>query len=377
MLEDTPMDFALSEEQEELAGLAARILEDRMDLQHLKARDRSDDWYDVDTWREFAKANLVGIALPESAGGLGLGFLDLCMVLREVGRHVAPLPMIPTLVSAAMPIARFGTDAQAAVLAKVAAGEVLLTAALSEYGAEPEQPRTTATRDGDAWRLDGVKTNVPGATAAELLVVPARVDDGVGVFMVPARANGITAIRQEIMNHEPQSELRLDGVRAGDDALLGSLDQGAEILAWTLNRTIVATCALVSGVADKALRLTAQYTTERKQFERQIGTFQAVGQRMADCYIDNQAMELTMLQAATHLDEGRDDPVEIATAKFWACEGGNRIGHAALHIHGGISIDVDFPIHRYFLWLKRYEFTLGSATPELLRIGQVLANSPA
>ena len=160
-------------------------------------------------------------------------------------------------------------------------------------------------------------------------------------------------------------------MRVGDDALLGALEQGREILAWTLNRTTIATCAVVSGVADQALRLTAQYTTERKQFDRAIGTFQAVGQRMADCFIDNQAIELTMLQAATHLDEGRDDPLEIATAKFWAAEGGNRIGHAALHIHGGISIDVDFPIHRYFLWLKQYEFTLGSATPELLRIGKV------
>jgi alkylation response protein AidB-like acyl-CoA dehydrogenase len=369
------MDFSLSEEQQELAGLAARILEDRMTLQHLKARDRSEDWYDLDTWREFAKANLLGIALPESAGGLGMGFLDLCMVLREVGRNVAPLPMIPTLVSAGLPIARFGTDAQAAVLSKVVAGDVLLTAALSEYGAEPEQPSTTATRDGDGWRLEGVKTSVPAGPAAELVLVPARTDEGVGLFLVPTSANGVTSIRQEIMNHEPQFEMRLDGVRVGADALLGSPEQGDEILAFTLNRTTVATCALVSGVADKALRLTAHYTTERKQFDRQIGTFQAVGQRMADCYIDNQAIELTMLQAATHLDEGRDDPVEVATAKFWAADGGNRIGHAALHIHGGISIDVDFPIHRYFLWLKRYEFSLGSATPELLRIGKVLADS--
>ncbi len=124
------------------------------------------------------------------------------------------------------------------------------------------------------------------------------------------------------------------------------------------------------------MRLTAEYTTERKQFDRAIGTFQAVGQRMADCFIDNQAIELTMLQAATHLDEGRDDPLEIATAKFWAAEGGNHIAHAALHIHGGVSIDVDFPIHRYFLWLKRYEFTLGSATPELLRIGAGTRRTP-
>ncbi len=370
------MDFSLSEEQQELAGLAARILEDRMDLQHLKERDRSDDWFDLDTWHEFAKANLLGIALPESVGGLGLGFLDLCMVLREVGRQVAPLPMIPTLVSAALPIARYGTEAQQAVLAKVVAGDLLLSAALVEYGSESESPATTATRDGDGWRLDGQKGSVPGASAAELILVPARDDDGVGMFLVPAHANGITLERQEVMNHEPLFELHLDGVQVGADALLGTPEQGREILAFTLNRTTVATCALVSGVADKALRLTAQYTTERKQFDRAIGTFQAVGQRMADCYTENQAIELTMLQAATHLDEGRDDPLEIATAKFWAAEGGNHIGHAALHIHGGISIDVDFPIHRYFLWLKRYEFTLGSATPELLRIGAVLADTP-
>jgi len=369
------MDFALTEEQQELAGLAARILEDRMDLQHLKARDRSDDWYDLDTWREFAKANLLGIALPESAGGLGLGYVDLCLMLREVGRNVAPLPVIPTLVSAALPIARYGTDAQQAILAKIVAGEMLATAALVEYGAEPETPTTTASRDGDGWRLDGTKGSVPAASAAELMLVPARTPNGaVEIFCVPGGAAGLTVERQQVMNHEPLFEVTLDGVRVGADARLGGDGQGSEILAFTLNRTTIAMCALVSGVADRALHLTAQYTTERKQFDRQIGTFQAVGQRMADCFIDNQAIELTMLQAATHLDEGRDDPLEIATAKFWAADGGNRIAHTALHVHGGISIDVDFPIHRYFLWLKRYEFSLGSATPELLRIGKALAD---
>jgi len=311
--------------------------------------------------------------LPESAGGLGFGFLDLCMVLREVGRNVAPLPMIPTLVSGALPIALFGTDAQQAILSKVASGDVLLTAALVEYGTEPEAPQTTAVREGNSWRLEGLKTQVPGATAAEYVLVPAQVGEGIGMFIVPTNASGVVLDRQEMINHEPMFEMTLAGVEVDDDALLGSPELGAEILAWTVNRTVVATCALVPGVADSALRLTAEYTIERKQFDRAIGTFQAVGQRMADCFTENQAIELTMLQAATHLDEGRDDVMEIATAKFWAAEGGNHIGHAALHIHGGISIDIDFPIHRYFLWLKRYEFTLGSATPELLRIGREIA----
>ena len=372
------MDFALSEEQQELAGLAARILEDRMDLQHLKERDRSDDWYDLDTWREFAKANLLGIALPEIGGR---SRSRLRRPVHGVARGRAQRRAAPD-----DPDARQRRAADRPLRHRRAAGDPRRRSSparscspprSSSTAARPKSPATTATRDGDGWRLDGFKGSVPGASAAELIVVPATVDDGVGAVPRAGRARPASrSSASRSMNHEPLFEVRLDGVRVGDDARLGTPEQGAEILAFTLNRTTVATCALVSGVADKALQLTAQYTTERKQFDRAIGTFQAVGQRMADCYIDNQAIELTMLQAATHLDEGRDDPLEVATAKFWAADGGNHIAHAALHIHGGVSIDVDFPIHRYFLWLKRYEFTLGSATPELLRIGTVLADTP-
>ena len=123
--------------------------------------------------------------MPEAAGGLGLGFLDLCLVLREVGQYVAPLPAVPTLVAGALPIARFGTDAQQAILPKVVSGDVLLTAALVELGAPVEQPTTTATRDGDGWKLDGVKSNVPAMHQAELVLVPAAVGDDVAVFLVP------------------------------------------------------------------------------------------------------------------------------------------------------------------------------------------------
>jgi alkylation response protein AidB-like acyl-CoA dehydrogenase len=179
------------------------------------------------------------------------------------------------------------------------------------------------------------------------------------------------------MNHHPEFEVHLDGVRVGADAVLGTIDEGAAVLDHVLAHATVALCAVVSGVADQAMRMTAQYTCDRKQFDRAIGTFQAVGQRMAECFIDSQAIELTMLQAATHLDDGRDVPAEVATAKFWASDGGNRIAHAALHVHGGISIDLDYPIHRYFLWLKQAEFTLGAATPQLTRLGKILADEPA
>ncbi|MDQ1467719.1 MAG: 3-oxocholest-4-en-26-oyl-CoA dehydrogenase beta subunit [Actinomycetota bacterium] len=371
------MDFSLSETQQELTALTGQILGDRMTLQHLKSVERSDDGFDRATWAELAKANLLGIAIPEARGGLGFGFLDLCLMLQEVGRHVAPLPLIPCLVSAALPIVQFGSDEQQALLDGVVAGSTILTAALTELHSPSEAPTTTAKADGDGWRIDGVKTCVPYLHVASHVLVPAAVDGGVAVFLVPTDAAGIASQRQETENHEPQFHVELEGVRVGASALIGDVERGREILEWTIARTTVALCAIVSGVADRATRLTAQYSCDRKQFDRQIATFQAVGQRMAECFIDNQGIELTMLQAATHLDEGRVVPLEVGTAKFWAAEGGSRIGHAALHVHGGISIDIDYPIHRYFLWIKQIEFTLGSATPQLLRIGRELADTPA
>jgi acyl-CoA dehydrogenase len=170
--------------------------------------------------------------------------------------------------------------------------------------------------------------------------------------------------------------MTLSDVRVDGDALLGSVAQGAEILNWIVDRTTVGLCAIQSGVCQVALQTTAQYASNRKQFDKPIAMFQAVGQRMADSYIDNEAVNLTMWQAASRLHDERPSPKEIATAKYWASEGGSRIGHAGLHIHGGISIDVDYPIHRYFLWLKQIEFTLGAATPHLVRLGQLLAAEP-
>ncbi|HEY5013889.1 MAG TPA: acyl-CoA dehydrogenase family protein [Acidimicrobiia bacterium] len=371
------MDFSLTETQQELTALTGQILGDRMTLQRLKAVERSDDGFDRDTYAELATANLLGVALPEAHGGLGFGFLDLCLVLQEIGRNVAPFPVVPSLVSGALPIARFGSDEQQALLDGVVAGTTILTAALTEMLAPADAPTTTAKPDGDGWLVEGVKTCVPYLHVASHVLVPASVGDDVAVFLVPTDAAGITTQRQETENHEPQFHVELDGVRVDAGALIGDVERGREILEWTLARTTIALCALASGVADRATRLTAQYSIDRKQFDRQIATFQAVGQRMAECFIDSQGIELTMLQAATHLDEGRVVPLEVATAKFWAAEGGSRIGHAALHVHGGISIDVDYPIHRYFLWIKQIEFTLGSATPQLLSIGRELADTPA
>jgi alkylation response protein AidB-like acyl-CoA dehydrogenase len=372
------MDFSLSEDQHAVADLAAQILGDRCTLERVKAIEATDDRYDRELWAELARAGLLGAALPESVGGSGGGFVELCLLLGQQGRRVAMIPLLPTLVAAALPLARFGSaEQQRRYLPGIVRGETLLTAALSELGADSRAPAATATADGSRWRLDGVKVAVPMAHLAAAVLVPARTGDGsVGVFIVDPKAPGVSLARQETMNWEAHFRMQLSGITVGSDAVLGSISQGAEILEWIVDRVTVGLCAIQSGVCQTALQTTAEYASNRKQFDKPIAMFQAVGQRMADSYIDNEAVDLTMWQAASRLADEMPSAKEIATAKYWAAEGGSRIVHAALHIHGGISIDTDYPIHRYFLWAKQIEYTLGAATPHLARLGALIAAEP-
>jgi len=178
------------------------------------------------------------------------------------------------------------------------------------------------------------------------------------------------------MTDEPLFTLRLSGVEVGADALLGAVGQGDEIVDWISSRAVAALCSIQTGACDGALAITAKYVSEREQFGSKIGTFQAVAQRCADAFIDTQAVRLTALQAAWRLSAGLPSDDELHIAKFWAADGGHRVVHAAQHLHGGVGMDLDFPIHRYFRWAKVLELQLGSATEHLRRLGASLATEP-
>jgi alkylation response protein AidB-like acyl-CoA dehydrogenase len=374
------MDFSFSEEQEAIRGLARQILEDRLTPERLRAIERSDDLrFDRETWSELAKANLLGVGLPEEVGGSGLGFVEVAVLLEEVGRTVAPLPLYPTLVLGALPVARFGNEPlRKALLPGVVAGETVLTAALVETGTDPRRPVTTARRDGGRWVLDGTKVCVPaGLIADHILVSASTPDGGVGVFVVDAGAAGVVRRRQETTTGIPEALIELQGAAVRDDGVLGAPSEGAAVLDWMLDRATAGLCAMAVGVCDRALRMTAEYTKTREQFDRPIATFQAVGQRAADAYIDTEAVRLTAWQAVWRLSEELPAAAEVAVAKFWAAEGGQRVVHAAQHLHGGIGVDRDYPLHRYFLWAKWIELSLGGATQQLLRLGSMLAAEPA
>lgn len=372
------MDFSLTDDQKALAELAEKILDDAATLERLKAIEAGPERVDRETWAQLAEAGLLGAAIPEAHGGSGYGFVELCLILERVGRAVAHVPVLSTLVCGAGAIAKFGTDAQKQrFLPGVAQGKILLTAALGEGETTPREPTTKARPEGDGYQLDGVKIGVPIAAQAEAVLVPARLPNGdVAVFLVDPRSRGVELTPQETTNWEGEYRMSLSGVAVPKDALLGAAGKGREVLDWLIDHATVGLCAIAAGVGDRALRITSKYASERKQFDKPIATFQAVSQRLADCYIDNEAIGLTMWQAATRLAEGLRADKEIATAKYWACEGGSRIGHAGLHIHGGICIDIDYPIQRYFLWAKQIEFSLGAATPQLVDLGRLIAAEP-
>jgi 3-oxocholest-4-en-26-oyl-CoA dehydrogenase beta subunit len=364
------MDFALSEEQVAVRDLAAQIFGGKASVARVKEVEGSPERVDRELWRELARANLLGIALPEDLGGSGLGMVELCLVLEQQGRRVAPVPLWPTLVLGALPLAEFGSPEQReAWLPGVAGGEVILTAALDEGGAaDPRRPQARASAEG---RLTGTKLSVPATHVAARVLVPATDDDGaVSVYLVDPAGPGAALEHAETTSRQIHSHLTLDAA-AGE--LLGRAGQGPRILSWLLDRAMVGLAAIQVGVCEEAVRMAAEYTSNRRQFGRPLSSFQGAALKAADAYIDTEAIRVTMLEAAWRLAEGLDASRQAEVAKWWAAEGGQRVVHTTQHLHGGMGADIDYPVHRYFLWGKQIETMLGGPSATLAALGQQLA----
>ena len=360
------MDFTFTEEQETISKLARELFERRATPERLTELEAGETRYDAALWKELAAADLLGTGLPESLGGNGGGFVELGVLLAEVGWSVAPVPAYATLVLGADPIARHGSrEQQQRFLPGVIAGTRILSAGLQEPGrSDPTSPATKARRDGPNWRLDGAKELVPAAQLADTVVVPASTDDGeASLFLLPCDAPGVEIRPVATTNHEPHADVFLDGATvSADDRLDGPIES-------LYTRALIGLCAIQLGVAERALQIAAEYTTGREQFGRPIGSFQAVQQRLADAFIDVEAIRWTTWHAAWLIANGRPADRAARIAKFWAADAGARVASATQQVHGGIGIDVTYPLHRYFLWAKHNELTLGSATAQLAGIG--------
>jgi alkylation response protein AidB-like acyl-CoA dehydrogenase len=362
------MDYAFTEEQDATGELATRILTERSTHERLREIERSGEVrFDRDLWATLAESGLLGIALPESVGGAGLGLIELARMLEAVGRTDAAVPLWETLGLGALPIAAFGSeDARSTWLAGVASGATVLTAAWHEDGGDPLVPVATAKQSDAGWSVSGVKSCVPAGQIADGLVVPALADGSPALFVV-AVGEGVEVTPLATTSGSPDARLTFTNAPA---TLLAS---GADAVAWAFERAVATQCAVSLGNAEAMLDLLAAYTKERKQFDVPIATFQAVGHRAADSYIDTEAIRLTCWQALSRLADGLPATAEVSVAKFWSAWAGQRITLAAAHLHGGVGVDRDYPLARHYTKAKELELQLGGATQHLARIGDVIA----
>ncbi len=367
------MDFNFTDEEKSVSELARKILSDLVSNERLKKHESDGKAFLDELWRALADANLLGVAIPETHGGMQLGFTALCLLLEEIGRAVAPCPAYAALVLGALPLARFGSDAdQREWLPRVARGEAILTAGLIELdSSDPLQPLTRAERTQGGYRLHGEKSLVPAGRQAARILVSATTDTGPALFWVTPDQPGVRLETQTSSDGQAYAYLSLAGVSVPESARLGGDKDDA--LGWLVERAIAARCAMQLGVTERALAMTGAYGRERVQFDRPIGSFQAFHQRAADAFIQVEAIRLTAWEAIWKLDREIPARDSVHVAKFTAADGAAYASYACQHLHGGIGIDVDYPLHRYFKWAIQIEHELGSAKNHLERLGDRIA----
>jgi 3-oxocholest-4-en-26-oyl-CoA dehydrogenase beta subunit len=370
------MDFAFDEAQQAVGESAEKVFSGVATDQRVVEVERTADRFDDRLWAELARANLLGIAIPESEGGSGLGLTELCLLLEQQGRTVAPVPLWATLVLGALPIAKWGNAEQRATwLPRVASGEIRLSGALGEVGSfKDAMPSVAALEDGSGgWVLIGTCPGVPQAHLAERVIVPARSPEGILIAIVDPHGDGASLERAETTDRQVHPHLHLDRapVRPGD--VLASPPESAEVLSGMLDAARTGLAAIALGVAEEATRRAAAYLNERQQFGHPLATFQGAKMRAADAWIDTEAIRVTLWEAAWRIDTGRPAADAVAVAKWWASEAGQRVVHASQHLHGGVGADIEYPIHRFFFWGKQIELMLGTPPAQLDSLGLILA----
>jgi len=371
------MDFGFTPEQQEIQALARKILGEQVTPGKLAAYDEyATPRFDRELWGQLCAAGLPGVALDERYGGMGFGFTELALFIEEIGRSIAPVPAIGHCVTAGLTLQRFAPETmREAVLPAAARGELLLGAALAEpLNEDPANPlEVTAESAGGGLVLRGRKLCVPFAAQVQRILLAARCGDAVAVVLLDPAAPGVSATPMQVTSFEPQCELRLDGVFV-PAADLVCASGGEQVMDWAAQRTAAALCAQQLGAADCAMRMAAGYTARREQFGVPVATFQAVGHRLADCYIDVECLRLTTYQAVSRLASDSEALTELQIAKIWAGDVGHRVSYASQHVHGGMGIDRDYPLWRYCLWLRHNEMTLGSSAVQLAALGRRLAS---
>lgn len=356
------MDFTLGETEQAVASAIAEVL----DHARPPAEPGADD---PALWKELSRAGLLSLALPAFLGGDELGVMAVATALTEIGRRAAPVPALATLALGVLPVVRWGDrDVQQALLDGVASGDTLLTAAVREPSqVMPVVPATTASLADGAGTVSGVKIGVPCGPAADWILVPASITaggTGTAVMVVARSASGLSWQRTHSASGQPEYTLRLDAAPVSH--VLGGAGRAVTDLYQLAS---AGACCVADGAVAAALSLTTAYVAAREQFGRPLATFQAVAEKIADVYITSRTLHLATLSACWRLDTDRGAAADLDVAAYWLADRAPSALRACHHLHGGIGMDVSYPLHRYSSLVKDLVRFVGGADHRLVRLG--------
>ena len=362
------MNLDLTEEQEMLRTAARDFLARECPKTLVRQLEEDKKGYSPELWRKMAELGWMGLVLPEEYGGMGMGFMDLVILLEEMGRNIVPGPFFSTVVLGSLPILAAGTEEQKKeFLPKVVSGEMILTMALTEPNAryDAKGVETRAMARGDNFVINGTKLFVENAHNADYIICVTRTreqaasENGITLFLVDAKSPGIKCEVMPTIGAEKLCEVVLDNVKVPKKNMLGELHQGWPIAAKTIEQASVAKCAEMVGGADASLDMTLAYVKERVQYGRPIGSFQVIQHYCANMWTKVTTSRNILYLAAWKLAEGIPASRDVAVAKAWINEAYKFVTERAVQCHGAIGITREHDIGLYYRRAKAGELAFG------------------
>ena len=365
------MDFALNEQQEMMQTLARDFLSDEYNDKMLKTTVEDETGNMPELWQKLAEVNLTGLAIPEEYGGVG-DFLDLIVVLEEMGRACFISPYFTGVVLGASVIMEAGSEEQKQkYLLAIAEGKSIVTLALTEETGNytPDAVSLKAELKGSNYVLNGRKLFVPDALSADYIICATRTKEGITLFIIDINIDGFSITPLKTVSGDKQCEVCLNDIEVGPDSLLGEAGTGWTYLEKVLQKANVARCAEMVGLSQQALNISLDYARERMAFGHPIGAFQSIQHRCADMLMDVDGSRFLTYQAAWRINECLSAAREAAIAKAWVSQASKRVMNSAHQIHGAIGFTQDHILQYYTKKARFNEFSFGDAAFHLEKIG--------
>lgn len=372
------MDLGLNETQRMLKDSAHDFLEAECPDTYVRAMETDERGYTPEMWQKIAEQGWLGLIFPEKYGGVELSFLDLSVLLEEMGRAVLPGPFFSTVVLGGMTILDAGSEAQKQeLLSQIAGGQLIVTLALTEPSARWDAGgvQARAARSGDNWVINGTKLFVPNAHVSDTLIVAARTGDGesdITLFLVPRNANGVSQTLLKTIASDRQSEVVFDNVTVPASAVLSEVNKGWNTIEKVLQWGAIGKCAEMVGGAQQVLEMTVEYAKQRTQFGRPIGSFQAIQHHCANMATDVEGSTYITYQAAWRLSEGLPAEREVAMAKAWVSDAYRRVCALGHQSHGAIGFTKEHNMQLYSRRAKAAELAFGDADYHLEAVAKTI-----